>query len=87
MMRGRIVALKRRAGSQDPSAGDAAWVLDGDRASPTPTRCPRARRSRTGAGGTPVEGAGHLVSFEGDLARMLGLKLGDTVTVNVLGGT
>ncbi len=64
---------------------DAAWVLDGDRGLTYADAVPEGTKVEEGRWWDAGEGAGHLVSFEGDLARLLGLKVGDSVTVNVLG--
>ncbi|GJE36239.1 ABC transporter permease [Methylobacterium persicinum] len=85
MMRGRIVALNGVAVGKIRPPEDAAWVLDGDRGVTYADSVPEGTRVEEGRWWDAGEGAGHLVSFEGDLARLLGLKIGDTVTVNVLG--
>lgn len=84
MLRGRITRLKGR-GTENYPAGEAAWVLRGDRGITFADAVPE--------GSTIVEGtwweAGHtgdnLVSFEAENARELGLSVGDEITVNVLG--
>ena len=87
MMRGRITALNGTPASEIRAASEAAWVLDGDRGVTFASTVP--------AGSTVVEGAwwaaDHrgppLVSVDAEIARGLGLKVGDTLTVNVLGRT
>ncbi|MGU3422081.1 ABC transporter permease [Methylobacterium sp. D54C] len=85
MMRGRIVALNGVPASKIRPPEDAAWVLDGDRGITYADAVPDGSSLTEGAWWSPEQGAKPLVSFEADLARQLGLKLGDTVTVNVLG--
>lgn len=85
MMRGRIVALNGVPASKIRPPEDAAWVLDGDRGITYADTVPDGSSLTAGAWWSPEQGAKPLVSFEADLARQLGLKLGDTVTVNVLG--
>ncbi|WP_267353842.1 FtsX-like permease family protein [Methylobacterium sp. GC_Met_3] len=85
MMRGRIVALNGVPASKIRAPEDAAWVLDGDRGITYGDTVPEGSNLTEGAWWSPEQGAKPLVSFEADLARQLGLKLGDTVTVNVLG--
>lgn len=85
MMRGRIVALNGVPASKIRPPEDAAWVLDGDRGITYADTVPDGSSLTEGAWWSPEQGAKPLVSFEADLARQLGLKLGDTVTVNVLG--
>ncbi len=87
MMRGRITALNGVPVRQIRPPEDAAWVLDGDRGVTYAESVPEGTKVEEGRWWDAGEGAGHLVSFEGDLARLLGLKVGDTVTVNVLGRT
>lgn len=85
MLRGRLVALKGRKTEELKPPPEAQWVLNGDRGLTYADTLPE--------GSTLVEGewwaegyAGPpLVSFERDLARHLGLAIGDEVTVNVLG--
>jgi putative ABC transport system permease protein len=85
MLRGRLVSLKGTPVERIKTAPEAAWVLTGDRGLSFSVGVP--------AGSTVVSGAwwnaGYtgepLVSFEADLAKKLGLSLGDLVTVNVLG--
>ncbi|GJE52186.1 hypothetical protein GOFOIKOB_5254 [Methylobacterium tardum] len=85
MMRGRIVALNGVPASKIRPPEDAAWVLDGDRGITYADTVPDGSSLTEGAWWSSEQGARPLVSFEADLARQLGLKLGDTVTVNVLG--
>lgn len=84
MLRGRIVALNDVPVEQVKPSADAAWVLQSDRgisfADEVPEGSKLVEGSWWGEGETEP-----LVSFEKKLAEGLGLKLGDTVTVNVLG--
>ncbi len=84
-MRGRIVALNGVPVRQIRPPDDAAWVLDGDRGITYAETVPEGTKIVEGRWWDKGEGTGHLVSFEGELARLLGLKVGDSVTVNVLG--
>ncbi|GJD47360.1 hypothetical protein OPKNFCMD_0066 [Methylobacterium crusticola] len=85
MMRGRITALNGVPAGQIKAAEDAAWVLDGDRGITYAEDLPEGSRITQGAWWTPAQAATPLVSFDDQLGRSLGLKVGDTVTVNVLG--
>ncbi|MFN0265039.1 ABC transporter permease [Tepidamorphus sp. 3E244] len=86
MLRGRIVSLNG-VPSRDhkPVPPDAAWVLRGDRGLTYASEVPK--------GSTVVKGdwwgEGYdgppLVSFEAELAELLGLEIGDNLVVNVLG--
>jgi putative ABC transport system permease protein len=85
MLRGRIMALNGVdvAKAQIPAAG--AWVLRGDRGLTYEANQP-ANATLTEGSWWPAGYAGEpLVSFSAQEARELGLRLGDTVTVNVLG--
>ena len=85
MLRGRLVRLGDRPVEQIKAAPEAAWVLTGDRGLTYSDDIPEGS---TVAEGTwwPADYAGEpLVSFEAELARGLGVKIGDSVTVNVLG--
>ncbi len=85
MLRGRLVAIKGVPVENVKVSPEAAWVLTGDRGLTFAETVP--------AGSTVIAGswwpAGYtgepLVSFEADLAKKLGLGLGDQVAVNVLG--
>ncbi len=85
MMRGRIVAAKGiKAADLKPGEG-SAWVLRGDRGITYANAAPQGSRLVAGAW-WPADYAGPpLVSLESRTAKDLGLKLGDSVTVNVLG--
>jgi len=84
MLRGRIVALDGVPVEQIDAPPGARWALNGDRGITYSDSLPEGSRLVAGtwwrAGTDEV-----LVSFEAELAAALGLKLGSTVTVNVLG--
>jgi putative ABC transport system permease protein len=85
MLRGRIVKVGDTPAEQVRASPEAAWVLTGDRGLTYAAEVPEGS---TVIAGTwwPADYAGEpLVSFEGVIAKGLGLKIGDTVTVNVLG--
>jgi putative ABC transport system permease protein len=85
MLRGRLVALKGVPVEAVKAPPEAQWVLTGDRGLSYSEAVPDGSRVVAGAW-WPKDYAGEpLVSFEHDLAGKLGLALGDTVTVNVLG--
>ena len=85
MLRGRIVSLAGVPAEKIDAPPSAAWVLNGDRGITYSEVIPE--NSTLSAGSWwPNDYAGEpLVSFEGELAGELGVKLGDPVTVNVLG--
>jgi putative ABC transport system permease protein len=85
MLRGRIIAARGVKAEDLKPSPDTEWVLQSDRGLSYTTTVPQ--------GSTVVEGAWWpadysgppLVSLEQRIAVGLGLKLGDSVTVNVLG--
>jgi putative ABC transport system permease protein len=86
MLRGRIVAANGAPIETIKPAASAAWVLQSDRGITYSNDVPAGSRVVEGEWWKPDEPA-PLVSFEKKVADGLGLKLGDTVTVNVLGRT
>lgn len=85
MLRGRIAALDGKPSETIRPPQDSAWVLDGDRGISFSDTVPEGSKLVEGQWWNEVEGRESLVSFEDDLGKALGLKLGSTVTVNVLG--
>jgi putative ABC transport system permease protein len=85
MLRGRIVAANGVPADELKPAAGSRWVLRGDRgityaaAVPAGSRIVAGQWWSAGYSGTP------LVSLESRTAQNLNLKIGDTVTVNVLG--
>ncbi|MBQ0818382.1 MAG: FtsX-like permease family protein [Methyloceanibacter sp.] len=85
MLRGRIVELNGVPVDKAEVSPDARWVLAGDRGLTYTETVPGASTIEAGEW-WPKDYAGPpLVSFDGELAEGLGLKLDDTVTVNILG--
>jgi len=85
MLRGRITALNGVPADRIKPDEKAAWVLSGDRGI-TYSATPPAGAVLTQGAWWPADYAGEpLVSFGAEQAEGLGLKLGDTVSVNVLG--
>jgi putative ABC transport system permease protein len=85
MLRGRLIELHGTPVSQIKAPDDAKWVLNGDRGLTFSPTLPRDSRIVAGEWWPPDYQGEPLVSFAAELAGKLGLKLGDTVTVNVLG--
>ena len=85
LLRGRIVRIKGVAAEQAPASRSAAWVLEGDRgvtfadAPPPGSRVVAGAWWKSGYQGRP------LVSLDAGVAEGLGLKIGDELSVNVLG--
>jgi putative ABC transport system permease protein len=85
MLRGRVVKLGDRPAEQVKAPPEVQWVLSGDRGLSHSATVPEGSSVVAGSW-WPMDYAGEpLVSMEDEIARKLGLKLGDTVTVNVLG--
>jgi putative ABC transport system permease protein len=85
MMRGRIVAVNGVPAEQVKATEQAAWILEGDRGITYAEKLPDGSKLTAGEW-WPADHRGEaLVSFDAPIAAGIGLKLGDTVTVNVLG--
>ena len=89
MLRGRMVRLGDRPVEQvleqSKPPPEASWVLTGDRGLSHSATVPEGSAVVAGEWWPPDYAGEPLVSFDADIARGLGLKIGDTVTVNVLG--
>ncbi|MET0380456.1 MAG: FtsX-like permease family protein [Methyloceanibacter sp.] len=85
MLRGRIVALKGVPAEKAEAAPDSRWVLAGDRGLTYTEAVPGASTLVAGEWWPKGYAGPPLVSFDADLAKGLGLKLGDPITVNILG--
>ncbi len=85
MLRGRIIAVKGLAADKVKPAPNAAWALQGDRGITYSAKMPENSQLASGAWWPQDYKGPLLVSFDHELAQGLGLKLGDTLTVNVLG--
>ncbi|RUX48955.1 FtsX-like permease family protein, partial [Mesorhizobium sp. M4A.F.Ca.ET.050.02.1.1] len=85
MLRGRVMALNGVDVGKVSVPAEGAWVLRGDRGLTYDAKMP-ANATLTQGTWWPEDYAGEpLVSFSAEEGRQIGLKLGDTVTVNVLG--
>ncbi|RDV04236.1 ABC transporter permease [Undibacter mobilis] len=85
MLRGRIVAAKGIDAQDLQPSEEAAWVLQSDRGITYSATVPNGSRLTDGQWWTADYRGEPLVSFEKKIADGLGLKVGDSVTVNVLG--
>jgi len=85
MMRGRLVTLGGRPVSEVKAPEDIAWVLEGDRGITYARAAPEGSTIVQGSWWPEDYRGKPLVSFESKIAEGLGLKLGDEITVNVLG--
>ncbi|MAM12877.1 MAG: glycosyl transferase family 1 [Rhizobiaceae bacterium] len=85
MLRGRILALNGIRASEWEAPPNARWVLRGDRGITYDADLPENSTLAEGEWWPEDYGGEPLVSFAAEEGGELGLKLGDTVTVSVLG--
>jgi len=85
MIRGRIVALNGVPASRAKVASDAKWALNGDRGITYSAGPPKDTEIARGKWWPANYRGPTLISFDADLARGMGLKIGDRMTLNVLG--
>jgi putative ABC transport system permease protein len=85
MLRGRIVSANGIPAEEIKPKSDAAWALQSDRGITYTSEIPAGSRVIEGKWWRPDYNGPPLVSFEKRIADGIGLKLGDEVTVNVLG--
>ena len=85
MLRGRMTRLNGVPVEQAAVAADAQWALRNDRGLTYAATPPKGSRIVAG-NWWPADYRGPpLVSFDAELAQGMGLKIGDTLTVNLLG--
>jgi putative ABC transport system permease protein len=85
MLRGRIVSVNDVKIEDMKPRPDTAWVLQSDRGITFSGQIPEGSRVVEGAWWNDASDGPPLVSFEKKIADGLGLKVGDEITVNVLG--
>ena len=85
MMRGRFVRLNETPSENIKASQEAAWVLEGDRGITYAGELPEGSVLTEGDWWVADYKGAPLVSVEADAARGLGIKIGDAITVNVLG--
>ncbi|MGB3386708.1 MAG: FtsX-like permease family protein, partial [Pseudaminobacter sp.] len=85
MLRGRVMALNGVEVQKIKVPAEGGWVLRGDRGLTYARNVPENSTLSAGRWWPPDYDGEPLVSFSAEEGRELGLKLGDTVTVNVLG--
>ncbi len=85
MLRGRIVKVNGTPAEQLQLKPEHQWVLNGDRGLSYAETVPEGSKVTAGTWWDANYAGEPLVSFEGELAKGLGLKIGDSVVVNVLG--
>lgn len=85
MIRGRIVALNGVPAAQAKVDRGARWALNGDRGITYSATPPKGTEIVAGKWWVPDYRGPTLISFDSDLAQGMHLKLGDRMTLNVLG--
>jgi len=85
MMRGRITRLNGVPVEEAAVAPEAQWALRSDRGLTYAATLPRGSQLAAGAWWPPDYQGPPRVSFDAALAQGMGLKVGDTLTVNLLG--
>jgi putative ABC transport system permease protein len=85
MMRGRITRLNGTPVEEAAVAPEVQWALRSDRGLTYAESLPAGSRLVEGAWWPPGYQGAPLVSFDAALARGMGLKVGDTLSVNLLG--
>jgi putative ABC transport system permease protein len=85
MLRGRITRIKGVPAEQVTPTDKARWALEGDRGITFSPTMPEGSRLVAGQFWAPDYSGPPLVSMEKEVARGLGLDVGDEISVNVLG--
>jgi putative ABC transport system permease protein len=85
MLRGRITKVKATPAAEVKAAPEGAWALRGDRGLTYADSLPQGSRIVEGSWWPKDYSGPPLVSFTADVAKAIGLAVGDSVSVNVLG--
>ena len=85
MLRGRITAMNGVPADKLTYEGDMGWILQGDRGITWSATMPEGSRIVAGEWWAADYRGAPLISLDHDVFEAFGLKLGDTITVNVLG--
>ena len=85
MLRGRIVAVKGVPAEKVDASPEQRWVLAGDRGLTYTDTVPEGSKLLAGEWWPKGYAGEPLVSFDAEAAEGLGLKVGDAITVNILG--
>ena len=85
MLRGRIVKIGDTDADKIDASPDGAWALRGDRGLTYSDSLPEGSRLTQGEWWPKDYDGPPLVSFVDEVAKGIGIKVGDKVTVNVLG--
>lgn len=85
MVRGRIVRIKGVSPEEAQVGEESRWAVSGDRGLTYAATMPEGTRLVAGAWWPPDYAGPPLASVDESVAKGLGLGLGDSVTINVLG--
>lgn len=85
MLRGRIVRINDTPSEQVKAQADVAWVLRGDRGITWSALPPEGSKVVEGDWWPADYSGDPLISLDAETAHGLGLKIGDHLTVNILG--
>ena len=85
MLRGRVIAVKGVPAEKVKASPDSDWALKGDRGITYAETLPEGSRLVEGEWWPADYSGPPLVSMVDDIARGIGVKIGDEITVNVLG--
>lgn len=85
MLRGRIIRLNNTAVSDAVIDDQARWAVESDRGLTYAAAPPPGSKVTQGTWWPEAYAGEPLVSFDANLAASMGLRVGDTLTVNVLG--
>jgi len=86
MLRGRVMRLAGVPSESAHMAANVQWVVNGDRNVTYASEPPKNAKVVQGPNWWPADYRGPtLLSFDKEIADGMGLKIGDTVTLNVLG--
>lgn len=84
-MRGRIIALNGRAADDAAVAPGSRWALRGDRGLTFATNMPADNRLVAGEWWSADYQGPPAISFDAELAKGMGLQVGDHMTISVMG--
>jgi len=85
MLRGRIVSINEVVASKIQAKESGRWVLRGDRGITFEDNLPKGATLTDGTWWGPNYSGPPLVSFAAEEAEEVGVKVGDKITINVLG--
>lgn len=85
MLRGRVTRLNGETANADNVAENGRWILRGDRGVTWARGLPEGEKLVAGSWWPDDYSGEQLVSLSANSARGLGLGIGDTITINILG--